>query len=350
MKPRSSIRNLLVCVVLLSIPVLFFPITVLPFQIFKTVTFAGYDWDIKNSESLVGPGPNFFSDSTENVRVDSQGLHLRITYRDGKWYCAEVVLRENLGYGRYVFQVSSPIGDMDPYVVLGLFIYDTDEPPVHREFDIEFSRFGNMNFPNAQYAVQPWELPGHSATWLLPQTIDSSTHSFDWCCHQIEFLSAEGHQSIPPYSSILQNWIYTYSDTTIVPNPGNEHVHMNLWLFNRVPPDSAPEVIISNFEFFPVEEDDRFAPFTLLQIAPNPFRTGTIIHYKIHKPGNVSLNIYDMSARLVRSLVDENLKAGEYCLRWTGFDNLGQEGSAGIYFSRLEGNGFSASKKMILLR
>jgi hypothetical protein len=335
--------------ILFAIPLLLFPACVFPSQIFKTIAFAGYDWDIKNSEFLVGPGPNFFSDSTDNVWVDSLGLHLKITYRNGKWYCAEVTLQDALGYGRYVFQVSSPIGNMDPNVVLGLFMWDNDVHPFHREFDIEFSHFGSLP-TNAQYAVQPWESPGHSNTWFLPQTIDSSTHLFNWCCDQIEFLSAEGHQSTPPYNSVHQNWIYTYSDSTIVPNPGNEHVHMNLWLFDRVPPDSAAEVVISNFEFFPAEEDDRFAPFTLLQNAPNPFLTGTTIHYEIHTRGNVSLNVYDISGRLIKSLVDENLKTGTYCLNWTGFDDLGQEASPGIYFSRLEGSSFSTTKKMILIR
>ncbi|MDH3226391.1 MAG: hypothetical protein OEM67_04790, partial [Thermoleophilia bacterium] len=53
------------------------------------VEFAGYVWDVKSSNGLVGPGPNVFSD--RNVRVDRRGdLHLQIRERRGQWTSAEV--------------------------------------------------------------------------------------------------------------------------------------------------------------------------------------------------------------------------------------------------------------------
>jgi hypothetical protein len=349
MNLKRTSRILFLNQIFLAIFILFSPITVLPAQIFKTISFAGYDWDIKNSEFLVGPGPNFFSDSTENVWVDSLGIHLKIAYRDGKWYCAEVILNENLGYGRYVFQVSSPIGDMDPNVVLGLFMWDNDTGPFNREFDIEFSRFGKLS-TNAQYSVQPWEIPGHSNTWFLPLAIDSSSHGFEWSCDQIDFFSAEGHQSMPPYDSLLQNWTYTYTDTTIVPNPGKERVHMNLWIFNQVPPDSAAEVIITNFEYFPIMEEDTLPQDIYLRSSPNPFQTNAHVQYQIPVPGYVTIKVYDRTGRIIRNFVEEEMRTGEYCFHWTGSDNLGREVSSGIYYVRLEGNGFSAFNKMIHLR
>jgi hypothetical protein len=73
----------------------------------KSVRFSGYDWRVKSGSAE--PGPNTFSDGEENVRVDSDGrLHLRITYRDGRWYCAEVVNQRSLGYGTYQFVPVQP--------------------------------------------------------------------------------------------------------------------------------------------------------------------------------------------------------------------------------------------------
>src|SRR6266404_8443538 len=61
---------------------------------------SGFDWRVKASTSPVGPGPNYFSDSTNNVSIDAQGrLHLRITHVAGLWQCAEIVLQRTLGYG-----------------------------------------------------------------------------------------------------------------------------------------------------------------------------------------------------------------------------------------------------------
>src|SRR5947209_5357603 len=66
----------------------------------RTLQFSGYDWVVKASDHRVGPGPNYFSDSDENISVDAQGrLHLRLTQRDGRWHCAEVISAQSFGYG-----------------------------------------------------------------------------------------------------------------------------------------------------------------------------------------------------------------------------------------------------------
>ena len=70
----------------------------------KTIFFSGYNWTVKNSPGKVGPGPNYFSDSANNVWVDTQGrLHLKITKRNGRWYCAEVISEVSFGYGEHLF-------------------------------------------------------------------------------------------------------------------------------------------------------------------------------------------------------------------------------------------------------
>ena len=57
----------------------------------RTLAWSGRSWLVKASSTPVGPGPNLFSDSTDNVWVDLVGrLHLKITARRGRWYVAEV--------------------------------------------------------------------------------------------------------------------------------------------------------------------------------------------------------------------------------------------------------------------
>jgi len=67
----------------------------------RTIIFSGYKWKVKSSESKAGPGPNYFSDKEEDVWVDNEGkLHLKITKKDGKWYCTEVISDSSFGYGK----------------------------------------------------------------------------------------------------------------------------------------------------------------------------------------------------------------------------------------------------------
>src|SRR6266568_3108242 len=105
----------------------------------RTIEFSGNQWVVKDGgEERRGPGPNYFSSSPENVWVDSQGqLHLKITNRNNRWYCAEVSLEKPLGYGTYEFFVNGRFDQLDPHVVDGLFLYEDDA----HEIDIEFGRW-----------------------------------------------------------------------------------------------------------------------------------------------------------------------------------------------------------------
>ena len=216
----------------------------------------GYDWDVKNSGSfLFGPGPNLFSDTSQNVWVDGSGrLHLRITFRNGQWQCAEVISRRAFGYGTYRFFLDSAADALDPNVVLGLFTYDDDPTATggHREIDVELSRWGNAADPtNAQFVVQPYNLSGHLTRWTIPAGATPTTDSFTWSNGRVDFVSHHG-TSAPPPVSVPQ--IAAWSNTgASVPVPGDERVHLNLWLFTGAAPANGQEteIVISRFAFVP---------------------------------------------------------------------------------------------------
>ena len=219
----------------------------------RTVSFSGYQWSVKNSGTEVwGPGPNYFSDALSNVWVDSLNhLHVRITHRDNKWQCAEVTLDHSLGYGQYVFHVQGNVGTLDVNSVLGLFTWDDDSTQAHREMDIEFSRWGYAADPtNAQFVSQPYDTPGNLTRWTIPETMSVSTNSFNWRADSIGFISVGGDHNFPPYSLVNASWRYTGVN---LPTPGNERVHINLWLNSGDAPSDTNEieVIITKFEFDP---------------------------------------------------------------------------------------------------
>jgi flagellar hook assembly protein FlgD len=63
----------------------------------------------------------------------------------------------------------------------------------------------------------------------------------------------------------------------------------------------------------------------------------------------VSISIYDVTGRLIRSLVKEHRAAGEWSVQWHGENDRGQGVASGVYFYR-SGGEFVETKKMMLLK
>ncbi len=67
-------------------------------------------------------------------------------------------------------------------------------------------------------------------------------------------------------------------------------------------------------------------------------------------PGGVRLSIYDTSGRLVKTLVDSEQPVGLHIVMWRGVDSNGIAVSSGVYFCRLEWEGQSHTRKLVLVR
>lgn len=220
----------------------------------RVITFSGFDWLVKSSHNTItgsmAPGDNYFSDSMENVWVDKNGwLHLKITKKNGKWYCAEVTLTKPLGYKRYIFQVNSRVDLFHPNVVGGLFTY-LDGTDNAEEIDIELSRWGDNKKANILYAIQPSDSIGNANSFRLDLNGDASTHQFDWKSGNVVFKSFHGHYTSTPTDSklIVDEWNYSGE---YVPADANGKVHINLWLFQRqkIDPNDhlETELVINSF-------------------------------------------------------------------------------------------------------
>ncbi len=90
--------------------------------------------------------------------------------------------------------------------------------------------------------------------------------------------------------------------------------------------------------------------FALYQNFPNPFNPITTIYFQLPITTNLSIKIYDILGREVRSLVDRSFVAGSYKIIWDGLDNTGSKVATGMYFYRLQSQEYSAVKKCLLLK
>lgn len=215
----------------------------------RTLRFSGYDWTVKSNEGRVGPGPNYFSDSSDNVAVDAEGrLHLRVTQRDGRWLCAEIISTQSFGYGTYRFYLDGAVDDLDPQVILGMFTWNDDPAYNHREIDIEVSRWGRPDNENGQFVIQPYQRSGNVTRFRIPDGVRSSTHSFAWGPNRVLCRSLKGHDPDASDPGLL---IHHHAFAEGVPRAGGENARINLWLLAGRPPADGKEaeIVISKFEF-----------------------------------------------------------------------------------------------------
>lgn len=96
-----------------------------------------------------------------------------------------------------------------------------------------------------------------------------------------------------------------------------------------------------------VDEMQQRGPdgFRLSQNFPNPFNPTTMIRYTIPEAGAVSLKVYDLLGEKVATLVDHEQQAGTHNVNFNA-THL----PSGIYFYRIEAEGFESTRKMMLLQ
>ncbi len=90
--------------------------------------------------------------------------------------------------------------------------------------------------------------------------------------------------------------------------------------------------------------------FALHGAVPNPFNPSTRINYSLAEGGRVQLTIYDVAGRLVRTLVDDVLSAGEHQVRWDGRNQAGKTMASGAYFSLLRSGELVQRRQMLLMK
>ena len=94
--------------------------------------------------------------------------------------------------------------------------------------------------------------------------------------------------------------------------------------------------------------------YTVLINYPNPFNPQTTIEYSLEKPGFVSVEIFDMIGKKIKTLVSENQSAAVYRVVWDGTNDSSVKVASGVYCSRLQLNldseNIVKTNKMLLLK
>lgn len=145
--------------------------------------------------------------------------------------------------------------------------------------------------------------------------------------HKIGFVNGSGTKSTPTN--------YTFSDTKL--KTGKYYYRIRQIDIN------------GNMQYYELSNFAEILPpnkFELMQNYPNPFNPSTKINFYIASDTRVSLNIYDVTGKLVNTLINNKLLKADYYTCDFNASTL----ASGIYFYRLVTEKFTETKKMVVLK
>jgi len=112
---------------------------------------------------------------------------------------------------------------------------------------------------------------------------------------------------------------------------------------NAVIPSCTPTDVTDTPENLP-------ASFRVAQNYPNPFNPSTVIAYSLPARSDVTVEVYDILGRRVRTLTDQTQPAGTHQVTWDGTDEQSRPVASGIYFYRVKTDRYVETRKMTLLK
>ena len=231
------------------------------------VRFSGYDWYVKTGPSLLGPGPNLFSNRPEDVFVDAAFDGFKL---DGAWYSTEVVGLDTVGYGVYTWVISGDYENIPENTVLGLFTWNTEsfQEEANSEVDIEFAKWDNPAAKTLHMSVQPvnfgpyYPERTHEANTDPGDLVGVTTHQFSWTDSLIVWKSWKGEGTA---GELIAEWSFDNNNPgrvknenglasrpIVIPAPlNNTNVRMNHGMLFGIPPADGQEheAIIRSFQY-----------------------------------------------------------------------------------------------------
>ena len=127
------------------------------------------------------------------------------------------------------------------------------------------------------------------------------------------------------------------TDTTIAMGFFNPHGYGNIW--------------VSESDVGVVEPTDMLpSRLSLIQNYPSPFNPETRISFKLAEKSHVSITIYDMLGRNIKTLINQTQDAGYRSVIWDATNDYGKPVSAGIYLYQIQAGEYISTKKIVMLK
>ncbi len=160
--------------------------------------------------------------------------------------------------------------------------------------------------------------------------------------------------------NVILNWTQNKDVSGWVINDGEKDINMSADIITYT--DTDPEVNASNkytLYALTAKGKEKIADITvyvtgyktkLYKASPSPFINRTNIAYSIAKKSNVNLDIYSITGRKVKTLVNGIANAGNYNIEWNGTDDNGNKVAEGMYIYMLKVDGQIHTDKVVILK
>jgi hypothetical protein len=221
--------------------------------------------------------------------------------------------------------------------------------------------FGSTAFTYPGWFIDDVTVAGATMYYTPPQelTADSDNYdvTLDWSTPETDltvlgynvYRHTTGEISFADPIAELDATTYTYTDN--LPQEDTTYVYGVAAIYDE--DESIPSTVDVQISVGIDDSENTIqAPkrYALSQNYPNPFNPVTTISFQIPESNHVSLKVYDVTGKLVRTLVDEKKEVGSYTVKWNGKDDRGNEVSSGLYFYRLQSEEFDKTHKCLLLK
>ena len=236
-------------------------------------------------------------------------------------------------------------------------------PTSYRVSDIDNDNMNEListNNSNSTAASYIYRSTGQNSYVKLDSIFESSDNN-SMLSSDVKVLTGNTYPTIVYGSFNGRTYVYSFNGTSFTkeyenltyPGPAVRRVYWLPWsgydgFFNKWSSSS------SNGTLYIFKKDTEVgiepvnnipAEFILYQNYPNPFNPSTTISYELKNGGYVTLSVYDINGKLIKSLINKEQEPGNYTVNYTS-----SESSSGIYFYKLSTGSFSDTKKMILLK
>ncbi|MFZ0389491.1 MAG: FlgD immunoglobulin-like domain containing protein [Calditrichia bacterium] len=131
---------------------------------------------------------------------------------------------------------------------------------------------------------------------------------------------------------------------------GLEKQPVNVQTYYFMPGQNAGENLAAGVSTANVSIAPLPAEFRLHQNYPNPFNPTTTIAFDLPQDAEVNLQIFDLTGRCIRTLVNGRYSAGRQQAVWDGRNDFGGQAASGIYLCRFRAGSYQQTGKMILMK
>jgi hypothetical protein len=257
--------------------------------------------------------------------------------------------------GHIVYEFMIPIGDDEDWKITpneqnesGMFLFVLDDPsnfdgywPSQNQQIFEPSGYGDITFgtedevppPPDNVTLSNYYYEGNilaNIQWSQPQIND-----FDYFNVYVD--NGAGFQ-------VLESTFGTQLFYSSYP-PASAQFYITT--LDKSGQESDPSEIVMFDPFVGMDEVEKQANF---EVYPNPTSGSATISFSINEPLPTKVSIFDVRGKLVCTLLNAEIPAGNYVLSWNGKTDSGEAPGKGIYFVKITNVNMNVSKKLMLMR